>query len=268
MSRFRIPRKFSKFSLVNTSETTTDPDEELEHIDTISLQSQSSDEHKKKQDPGCLGWMKTKWFWRLERERKNRLDVETRIQVISEKLICYEGDVVSIEEDLRQCKKNKNKNKARLLLLKRKRLNNTIQSYYNSRAELEQVLISLEESNDQVQLVESYKTANRILKSTMRKRGGQSAVETYEDLADDLQEAQDDVHELQTAVSQHISCKHDDVLEEEFNELFGEDEVRPTAPSAPSNPPPQELIELPSVPTNVPKLNEVKEKKREQPISA
>jgi hypothetical protein len=144
--------------------------------------------------------------------------------------------MIAIEESLKQCKKSKNKQKARLLLLKRKRLGNTIQSYYNSRNELEKVLISLEESSDQVALVQSYKTANSILKTTMRQRGGQSAVETYEDLAEDLQEARDDTAELQDAVSRNIG-RGDDEIEDELEDYFSDPKP------APGNPPPQEKIQ-------------------------
>ena len=126
-------------------------------------------------------------------------------------------------------------------------------------------LISLEESSDQVALVKSYKTANTILKTTMRQRGGQSAAETYEDLADDLQEAQDDVHELQEVVSRRIG-QGDDELQEELEELFDDSPPPRIKPApGPSNPPPQmmdkpqtnlEILEslpmphLPAVPTN------------------
>jgi hypothetical protein len=186
------------------------------------------------------------WERKLTREKKNHAKIVSQIESIGTKIDTHEATMITIEENHKKCKKTKNKQKARLLLLKRKRLNNTIQSYYNSRNELEQVLISLEESSDQVALVKSYKTANSILKTTMRQRGGQSAVETYEDLADDLQEAQDDVHELQEAVSRNIG-RNDDELHYELDELFDDSppKVKPTTGSS-SNPPPQMTVELPS----------------------
>jgi len=254
MVRLKIPRKFTKFSLVDTSEVVADAEDELAEVDEVSLVSKNSSSED--ENTGCFGWMITKWHWREEREKKNREKIVAQIETIGLKIDTHEATMVDIEEDLKKCKKLKNKQKARLLLLKRKRLTNTIQSYYNSRAELEQVLISLEESSDQVALVKSYKTANKILKTTMRQKGGRNAVETYEELADDLQEVNDDVNELQEAVSRNIT-RNDQDLQDEFDEMFDDrPTVKPkTGPS--NNPPPQEkeptdteiLKSLPSPPS-------------------
>jgi len=235
-AKLRIPRKFTKFTLVDTSEVVTDENTELAETEEVSLTSEDSGDDD---NPGCLGWVRSKWNWRREREKRNHQKIVTQIETIGLKIDTHEATMIMIEEELRKCKKTKNKQKARLYLLKRKRLTNTIQAYYNSRNELEQVLISLEESSDQVALVKSYKTANSILKTTMRQRGGQSAVETYEDLADDLQDAKDDVHELQEVVSRRIG-QGDEDLDEELEELFEDTppKIKP-APSAPGNPPPQ-----------------------------
>jgi hypothetical protein len=257
--KLRIPRKFTKFTLVDTSDVKADPNA-LEDIEAVSLHS--SEEETTDANNGCFGWVKSKWYWKQEREKKNHARIVAQIETIGQKIDTHEATMVQIQEDLRKCKKTKNKQKARLLILKRKRLGNTIQAYYNSRNELEQVLISLEESSDQVALVKSYKTANTILKTTMRQRGGASAVETYEDLADDLDEAKADVNELQEVVSRRIGYG-DDELQEELDELF-EDSPPPRIKPAPgpSNPPPQlmerqltdtEILEsLPTVPVSLP----------------
>lgn len=242
--RLKIPRKFTKFTLVDTSETVTDEATELAETESVALTEQGSEEENE-EDSGCVGWVMSKWNWKRAREKKNHAKIVSQIETIGIKIDTHETTMIGIEQNLKKCKKTKNKQKARLLLLKRKRLNNTIQAYYNSRNELEQVLISLEESSDQVALVKSYKTANSILKTTMRQRGGQSAVETYEDLADDLQDAQDDVHELQEVVSRRIG-QGDDELTEELEELFNDSppKIRPTPSSG--NPPPQLTIQLPT----------------------
>jgi len=268
MRRLRIPRKFTKFTLVDTSDegVLEDGDVSDPETETVSLAGQKSEEGKD-EDDGCLGWVRTKWHWKRERERKNQEKLINQIETIGQKIDTHEATMVVIEQDLKKCKQTKSKQKARLLLLKRKRLSNTIQSYYNSRAELEQVLISLEESSDQVALVKSYKTANSILKTTMRQNGSRNAVETYEELAEDLQDAQDDVHELQDAVSRNIG-RNDDDLSVELDELFDDSpEVKPTTGSS-SNPPPHEKIKkqqtntelldsLPSVPLPVAPTSDV-----------
>ena len=248
MRKLRIPRKFTKFTLVDTSDDVLEAGDIDPETEEVSLTDKESDEEKdkKEDDGGCLEWVKTKWNWKQEREKRNHAKIIAQIGAIGNKIDQHEGTMVGIEEELKKCKKAKNKQKARLLLLKRRRLTNTIQSYYNSRAELEQVLISLEESSDQVALVKSYKTANSILKTTMRQNGGQNAVETYEDLADDLQEANDDVHQLQEAVSRNIG-RNDDELTEELDELF--DDNPKVKPSGSSNPPPHEKIKKP--PTDI-----------------
>jgi len=250
MPKLRIPRKFTKFILVDTSDegVLEDGDVSDPETETVSLAGKESDEEKE-DDGGCLEWVKKKWHWKQEREKRNHAKIIAQIGVIGNKIDQHEATMVGIEEELKKCKKAKNKQKARLLFLKRRRLTNTIQSYYNSRAELEQVLISLEESSDQVALVKSYKTANSILKTTMRQNGGQTAVETYEELADDLQEANDDVHELQEAVSRNIG-RNDDELTEELDELFDDNpKVKPSGSS--SNPPPHEKIKKPPTDTEI-----------------
>ena len=268
MGKLKIPgkfkQKFSLHSLVDTSDTAVlsatevDPDTE-----TVSLadNDQVDDDN---QNSGCIGWMRSQWYYKAEREKRNHANIVAQIGTIGQKIDHHEATLVDIEQNLKKCKKTKNKHKARLFLLKRKRLMNTIQSYYNTRAELEQVLISLEESSDQVALVKSYKTANKILKTTMRQNGGQSNVEVYEDLANDLQEAQDDVNERQEAVSRNTIGKGDDELQEELDLLFDEN---PSA--AGGNPPPHQKImiqsqieqnmldSLPSVPLPVAPVGEV-----------
>jgi len=245
MRKLRIPRKFTKFTLVDTSDEVVNDDGEVDpETETVLLTEGVSDEEEEKkiENAGCIGWMRTKWHWKREREKKNREKIITQIETIGTKIDNHETSMIEIEEELKKCKKAQNKRKARLFLLKRKRLTNTIQSYYNSRAELEQVLISLEESSDQVELVKSYKTANKILKTTMRQNGNRNAVETYEDLADDLQEAQDDVHELQEAVSRNIG-RGDDDLTDELDELFDDSpEVNHKTISKNGPPPPHEKI--------------------------
>jgi len=248
MKKLRIPRKFTRFTLVDTSDEGVLEDGEVSdpETETVTLQEQPSGEQENNtEEDGCFGWMRTKWNWKQEREKKNRQKIIDQIQTIGQKIDKYEGGMIEIEEQLKKCKKTKNKQKARLLFLKRKSLTNTIQSYYNSRAELEQVLISLEESSDQVALVKSYKTANSILKTTMRQNNGRNAVETYEELADDMQDAKEDIHELQEAVSRNIG-RNDDELAEELDELFDDSpQVKPTTGSS-SNPPPQMKVTLPS----------------------
>lgn len=280
MKRLTIPRKFTSFTLVDTSEKVIEEvDPEIESV-SLSSEHTSSDEEANTKS-GCLGWVKQKWNWKQDREKKNREKIISQIETIGSKIDTHESTMVQIEEDLKKCKKSKNKQKARLLLLKRKRLSNTIQSYYNSRAELEQVLISLEESSDQVALVKSFKTANTILKTTMRQNGNRNAVETYEDLADDLQEAQDDVHELQEAVSRNIG-RGDDELAEELDELFDDSpKVKPAAGN--NNPPPHQTLKtadtdvldslppvpLPKAPSGAVELtDEVALKELEAPIAA
>lgn len=250
MKKLRIPRKFTRFTLVDTSDEGVLEDGEVDpETDSVSLAG-NSDDDKTEEDSGCLGWVRKKWNWKREREKRNREKIISQIETIGQKIDTHEATMIGIEEDLKKCKKTKNKQKARLLLLKKKRLTNTIQSYYNSRAELEQVLISLEESSDQIALVNSYKTANKILKTTMRQNGGRNAVETYEDLADDLQEAQDDTRELQEAVSRNIG-RNDDELAEELEELFDDSpKVKPTTGSS-SNPPPHQKIKKPMTDTEI-----------------
>jgi len=247
LPKLRIPRKFSKFTLIDTSDSgrtnETDIDPEIQSV-ALAPTDAGADTDAEDSDTGCVGWLRSKWYWRHEREERNRKKIISQIKQDGEKIDKHESTLVDIEESLKKCKQSKNKQRARLLLLKRKRLRNTIKSYYNSRAELEQVLISLEESSDQLALVKSYKTANSILKTTMRQRGGQSAVETFEDLADDLQEAQDDVHELQEAVSRNIG-RSDDELSAELEELFEDSpKIKPTASSG--NPPPHTKIARPT----------------------
>ena len=241
LPKLKIPRKFTKFTLVDTSDNgrinETDIDAEIE---SVALTQEESVEKDGDKDDGCFGWMRTKWYWKRERAVRNHKMIIAQIEAVGAKIDTHESTLVEIEEELKKCKKAKNKAKARLLLLNRKRLTNTIRSYYNSRSELEQVLLSLEESSDQIALVKSYKTANSILKTTMRQRGGQSAVETYEDLADDLQEAQDDVHDLQEAVSRNVGRVDDDLLEE-LDELF--DSPTNKKPKASSGDPPPHMKE-------------------------
>ena len=116
--------------------------------------------------------------------------------------------------------------------------------------------MSLDESNEQQELVAAFKSANRVLKSHIGKRG--SGVDEFDDLADDLQEAQQDMEDLQHAVTSRATA-NDTELESEMDELFGEGTVV-KARSSPGEPPPNIALMLPTPPTSTPTL----ESKRRQ----
>ena len=197
------------------------------------------------EDAGCVYAIMNLWNWRSRakqrRDKRSRDEVIANIENITEKINTHDARNIELEQEIKQCLRTKDKVRARRLLIQKKRTTNMIHSLNVYRDELENVLISLEESNEQQELVASFKTASRVLKSHTGAKG--RAVEEYDDLADELQEAQQDEEELQQTVTSRVGADPD--IEEELDAMFSETGV---IQSRPGEPPPSAAIVLPEAP--------------------
>ena len=247
MPRLRLPRTVFRHAVVQTSEDAyeaTRVNADLEEV-TLDGLCASVPAGASSEDVGCVYAIMNLWNWRSRakqrRDKRSRDDVIGNIQNITEKINAHDARQVELEQEIKQSLETKDKVRARRLLMQKKRTTNMIHSLNVYRDELENVLISLEESNEQQELVASFKTASRVLKSHTGAKG--RAVEEYDYLADELQEAQQDVEELQQAVSSRVGPDPD--IEEELDAMFpSTGVVRPS----PGEPPPSTAFALPEVP--------------------
>ena len=184
------------------------------------------------------------WYYRANatkrREAASRDQIRTTIEGLDTRIHTSEARQVEFTQSIKASVRAKNKTKARSLLLQQKRSASQLKMFYAHRDDLESVLISLDESNEQQELVASFRDANRVLKSNARG----DLVGKFEDLSDDLAEAQADVEEVNQAMASRVAVQDADV-EEEMNELFDE----PKQETVPPPPPPTEGILLPAAPT-------------------
>ena len=211
-------------------------------LDTVSLDglSPSLDKNKNGDENckvSCIYALFQFWNWRSrargKRERQSRESVVDNIEQLSIKINASEARHIEFQQVIIQCVRTDDKIRARRILLQQKRNANMLKSLCTYREELESVLMSLDESNEQQELVASFKSANRVLKTHI---GKGSAVEAFDDLADDLQEAKQDVEELQQAVAGRAALT-DDGIEEEMRVIFGTNDAL--------NPPPIVFPEAP-----------------------
>lgn len=215
--------------------------------DPIELEGIAGEPDAEDTDRGCVYAIYSLWTWRSrarkKKEERSRECIVQNIEKLNERIALQQAKQIETQYEIAQCVRNKNAVRARRLLLGKKRTQNMIKSLHAYRDELDAVLLSLDESNEQQELVASFKSANRALRSHVGK--GASNVEAFDCLADDLQEAQQDVEDLQAAVTSRASSTNDSEIEEELEQLFSEDAKQPP-PTAPSTATP---LRLPPVPT-------------------
>lgn len=197
----------------------------------------------------CVSALKNMWNWRInakhQQEIESRDTIVASIDKLNSKIVTQEARQVEMHENIKKCVKTGNKPQARRILLQRKRTDNMLRSLYAYRDELESVLISLDESNEQLELVASFKSANKVLKSHAI---GGNAIDDFDSVVDDLQEAQQDIAELQQAVTQRTE-NNQDGIDEELEELFTKSED-----NTPGNPPPQNRslsLKFPKAPSSL-----------------
>jgi hypothetical protein len=242
-----------RHALVSTEEElykATRVNADLKEICLDGLSSaKATDSNTTKGQRGCAYALYNLWTWRSQvrarQEKQSRENIVDSIGSLHDKISLHASRSVKFSQDIKDCVQKKDKIRARRLLLQKKRNDNMLASLYAYRDELEGVLISLDESNEQQELVQSFKSANRVLKSHIVKGSG---VDDFDELAGDLQEAQQDVQELQQAVTSHAAAQDGDI-EDEMEELFGDDNV--IVKSKPGEPPPSSALVLPLVPATV-----------------
>lgn len=220
--RLKIPATFkggSKFTLIDTSDEWGEIGSE-----PIVLESDEQKTKAESEDLTCFGMMYRMWNWRSIKKQKNKIKIQSQIESITSRIDVAEGDLVEIVANLLECKNKKDKNRARMLLLKKKRIEKKRDNLCASRNQLEQIIMTLEENEDQAELIRSFKGASKVLKQSVK--GVSSRVEDYDDMQDDLVEAQDMMQEMHQAVS---GRQNDTELEDELDELFDDDEpkIRP-----------------------------------------
>jgi len=261
-SRLKLPQGLRSknpelFKLVDTSERS---DEEFDEDNLVLVE----DGLRTVQPTSCLyGMFSYVWNWRARSKAKkiakSRVDIEANIENMQTKINEYSTRDTELEVQLRKAVNLKDRTLAKQLLLKRKRTQGMITQYTNFKNELDNMLMSLDETEDRQSLVKSFKTTHKALKRTM---GGSAvtAIETLDDLHDDMDDVRTSNMELQDAMTNRELVGDDD-LADELDELFAEEkpkskkrvtfEVR----DAPDDPPDTDsmiLAKLPPPPTATP----------------
>ena len=211
---------------------------QVNEVDEIVLDSgfsKPTPTHTKSITISCAKALMKVWSWRSRaRSRKqieSRAVIVQNIDNLTDKINVLDTRQITYEQIIKQCVCDNDKVRARRVLLQKKGCQNMLLSLSSYRDELDAVLMSLDESNEQQQLVASFKSANQVLRTSKVK--GLNGVEVFDTLADDLHEARQDVEDLQHAVTSRAPVDTD--LEDELGELF----------DSPTNTPPQSPQSLP-----------------------
>ena len=246
MARLRLPRTVFRNALINTEEPSYASTRVNPELQAVELDGLSSDEPRTLFT--CTQALMRLWTWRSRAQEKkgqqSRLAIEANISKLTDNINSHEARQIEFEQTLKQCVVEKNRSRARRILLQKKRNTNMVNSLYAYRDNLEGVLMSLDESNEQQELVASFKSANKVLRYHTVK--DQDGVEAFDNLADDLHDARQDVEELQNAVTSRVTVD-DAGLEEELGELF---DVPPAPPS--EAPPIPAFPRVPTTPVQIP----------------
>ena len=268
-TKLKVPRGLRSFGrrrsdqheLVDTSDPWDDPIE-LEKADDVPPETtpQIPDRGLFARLGDCFQYMSSYPRYRREvMKNKSRAQIDGMLDNISTKINEHESKITVLEENMKYSVRKKNKQRARQLLVRKKRTEKALDALYNYRSELENVQMSIEQNDEQIQLVKSFKNARNILKKNVRGNDKMAAVDVYDDLSEDLEECMQEADELQTAVSRSRT-NNDAELEDELNELFGDDSPKQTPKIPPAAPPPnaklrqeadlKALTELPKPPSS------------------
>jgi hypothetical protein len=247
MPRLRLPRTVFRHALINTSDATSFESSQVPStLEEVELDEQLSPQTKTNSRYGCVYALYTLWNWRdrtrTEKNKKSRNVLIGNIEQLTEKINNAEIRQITLEEKLSLCVQQKDKMRARRILLQVKRNRKTIVSLGAYREELETVLITLDESNEQQELVASFRSANKVLKTHNTQEG--NSVDIFDDFTDELHSAQQDVEELKQAVSNRSGIV-DDELDRELEKLFATDDDSKLPP------PSSEALCFPRAPTTV-----------------
>jgi myosin heavy subunit len=176
-------------------------------------------------DIGCLRSIVIGVYYRFNiGGYRNRRDIHKSKKVCKSMLAKVDAKVSKTEDRthvlenmLKKQVKNKNRRQAKKYLQQLKRARKNLNGFMSYKGELETMLISLDQTEDQTDFVMSFKAARKALSGHSKTL----PIADFEDFVDDMEETKADLEDFHNTLSQRTDVQYTDI-EAELDAMFSE----------------------------------------------
>ena len=177
-------------------------------------------------DIGCLRAMVISIYYRLNiGGYKTRRDIhkskkvcEDMLSKVDVKVNKTEDRINVLDSLIKKQVKNKNRRQAKKYLQQMKRAQKNLSGFMSYKSELETMLISLDQTEDQTDFVVSFKAARKALSGHSKTL----PLADFDDFVDDMEETKADLDDFHNTLAQRQDVHYTDI-ESELDALFADD---------------------------------------------
>ena len=213
-------RKWKALATSDVMERIDLSENEMPRVDAQSLEEEADG------DIGCLRAMVISVYYRLNiGGYKTRRDIHKSKKVCQDMLtkvdikVTKTDDRIHILENLiKKQVKNKNRRQAKKYLQQMKRGQKNLAGFMSYKSELETMLISLDQTEDQTDFVVSFKAARKALNGHSKTL----PLADFDDFVDDMEETKADLADFHSSLAQRQDMHYTDI-EGELDAMFADD---------------------------------------------
>lgn len=159
----------------------------------------------------------------IHKSKKVCADMLTKVEV---KISKTEDRINVLEQMLKKQVKNKNRRQAKKYLQQLKRAQKSLTGFMSYKAELDTMVISLDQTEDQTDFVVSFKAARKALSGHSKTL----PLADFDDFVDDMEETKADLDEFHNTLAARQEVHYTDI-ESELDAMFAEEEPGGGKPS-------------------------------------
>lgn len=180
-------------------------------------------------DIGCLRTMMIGVYYRFNiGGYKTRRDIHKSKKVCADMLLKVDVKISKTEDRinvleslLKKQVKNKNRRQAKKYLQQMKRAQKSLTGFMSYKAELETMVISLDQTEDQTDFVVSFKAARKALSGHSKAL----PLADFDDFVDDMEETKADMDDFHNTLAQRQEVHYADI-DQELDALFANEEPK------------------------------------------
>tara|TARA_Y100000389_G_C17416148_1_gene493824 strand:+ start:521 stop:1339 length:819 start_codon:yes stop_codon:yes gene_type:complete len=196
-------------------------DDDSKRVDPLTLEEEADG------DIGCLRSMVIGVYYRfniggfktrrdIHKSKKVCADMLTKVEV---KISKTEDRINILEGMLKKQVQNKNRRQAKKYLQQLKRAQKSLAGFTAYKAELDTMVISLDQTEDQTDFVVSFKAARKALSGHSKTL----PLADFDDFVDDMEETKADLDEFHNTLAARQEVHYTDI-ESELDAMFSDDE--------------------------------------------
>lgn len=182
-------------------------------------------------DVGCLRGLVIGFYYRFNiGGYKTRRDIHKSKKVCADMLTKVDAKITKTEDRinvleslLKKQVKNKNRRQAKKYLQQLKRAQKSLTGFMSYKAELDTMIISLDQTEDQTDFVVSFKAARKALSGHSKTL----PIADFDDFVDDMEETKADLDEFHNTLAARQETHYADI-EDELDAMFADDNQKPS----------------------------------------